>query len=191
MFNSSKLLLCSICSLLLACSDHTREKALTDREQVLAEKEKAFASKQMDYESLLKMRDSLSSIKKTDTIIKRWPTSIAGLWSSKLVCIASNCNEYVIGDQKTNELWNFTYDTTNTIVSILSNKTLVRIYKGFYDSSAIMLHFKTDSLAKRAVYMTVQLDQLTDKMIKGTQSIQIDSTCNAKFSVELSRIRNN
>jgi len=162
---------------------------LEQREQALTEKEKQFALKEQDYESLLKMRDSLSSIKKVDTVAHRWPQAINGPWSSKLLCIESGCNEYAVGDQKTNETWNFTSDSSKMLVTILNNKdnALVRIYHARYDSSGISLHFKADSLAKRAVHMEVILDQISNERIKGTQTITIDSACTAKFSVDLTR----
>lgn len=162
---------------------------MDEREQALTAKENQFALKEQDYESLLKMRDSLSSSKKVDTITDRWPAAINGLWSSKLLCIASGCNEYAVGDQKTNETWNFTSDSSKMLVSILNNanNALVRIYHAKYDSSGINLRFKTDSLAKRTVRMEVLLDQISNEKIKGTQTITIDSICTAKFSVDLSR----
>lgn len=178
------------CLLILSCQDDSRKQALDAREQALTEKEKQFALKEQDYESLVRMRDSLSSIKKNiDTVATQWPAAINGLWSSKLLCIASGCNEYAVGDQKTNETWNFTSDSSKMLVTILNNanNALVRIYHAKYDSSGISLHFKTDSLAKRKVHMDVILDQIANGKIKGTQTITIDSTCTAKFSVDLSR----
>lgn len=175
--------------LLCACGDSGREKSLDERERALAEKEQQFALKQQDYESLLRMRDSILAVKNGDSTPTAWPARIHGLWTSKLVCIASQCNEYVIGDQKTNEIWDFTNDSSRTLVAILNNKTLVRVYKGIYDSSTIRLHFTTDSLSKRPVTMNVLLDQISGESIKGTQTITIDTTCTAKFSVELSRIQ--
>ncbi|MFT3822600.1 MAG: hypothetical protein QM731_01720 [Chitinophagaceae bacterium] len=177
--------------LLFACNDSSQEKLLNEREQALAEKENQFALKQQEYESLVKMRDSLLAAKNMDGNAKQWPAAIAGVWSSKLVCTASGCSEYVIGDQKTNESWNFTNDSVRTIVTVFSNNTLVRKFHGIYDTSAIRLHFKTDSITKRAVEMSVLLDQVSGESIKGTQTIVIDSTCTAKFSVELFRPRNN
>jgi hypothetical protein len=187
--NSISLLSFLLCLLFLSCHDKAREQSLDEREQALTEKENKFALKEQDYESLLKMRDSLSSIKKADTITTHWPALISGLWSSKLLCIASSCNEYAVGDQKTNETWNFTSDSSKTLIAILNNanNALVRIYQAKYDSSGISLRFKTDSLAKRTVRMEVLLDQISNQRIKGTQTITIDSTCIAKFSVDLSR----
>jgi len=187
--NSVHFLSFLLCLLFLSCHDKGREQSLDEREQALTEKESQFASKEQDYESLLRMRDSLSSIKKVDTISNRWPAMISGLWSSKLLCIASGCNEYAVGDQKTNETWNFTSDSSKMFVTILNNanNALVRIYHAKYDSSGINLRFKTDSLSKRTVRMEVLLDQISNQRIKGTQTITIDSTCTAKFSVDLSR----
>jgi hypothetical protein len=176
--------------LFFSCADKSRELMLDQREHELAEKEKQFALKEQDYETLIKMRDSLSSIKKTDTAITRWPAEINGLWSGKLLCIASQCGEYVIGDQKTNETWNFTTDSSTMLVAVLTNNTLVRVFNARYDSSGINLHFKTDSTAKKPVRMDVLLDEISGNRIKGTQTVIIDSSCIAKFSVDLSRIRN-
>jgi hypothetical protein len=179
-----------VCFLFLSCTDNRREKMLDAREQALSEKEKQFSSKQQDYESLLRLRDSLKAARRTDTLSTRWPETIKGMWSSKLVCTASGCGEYVIGDQKTNEIWHFTDDSARTRVAILNGQKLVRVYSGTYDSAAIRLHFKTDSTAKRPFEMNVSLDNISAAGMTGTQTITFDTSCTAKFSVQLSRILN-
>lgn len=184
----------TVCVLFFSCGSglEERTKSLEAREQALAQQEKIFEAKQQEYLSLLKMRDSLLALKKADTLAARWPQSIDGLWSSKLVCTASSCSDYVIGDQKTNEVWSFSQDSSRAFVTVLNNKTLVRVYNGSYDTTgAINLSFKTDSTAKRPVNMHVLLDHISQGSMQGTQTISIDSSCTSKFSVELTRIQNN
>jgi hypothetical protein len=179
-----------ICVLFFSCADNSREKRLDAREQALAEEERKFSSKQQDYESLIRMRDSLEAGRHKDTIATHWPPTVKGMWSSKLVCTASGCGEYVIGDQKTNEIWNFTDDSARTLVSILNDQKLVRVYTGIYDSAVIRLGFKTDSGARRPVEMKVFIDNISAATMTGTQTIHFDSSCTAKFSVQLSRVLN-
>jgi len=177
-----------ICLLLLSCGETNREKQLNIREQALAEKERQFQLKEQDYAALLQMRDSLLAQHVQATA---WPPGIQGAWNSRLVCTESQCTEYAIGDQKTNETWDFINDSTGTLVAIRNKDRLVRIYTGRYDSSSIRLYFKTDSTARRTVEMNVLLHQVPDGNLKGTQTITIDSACSARFSVELSRIQKN
>lgn len=191
MQNWNRIVVCIIGVLLLSCKDKSRENALLAREKALAVKEKQFYLKEQDYQSLLRMRDSIIAAKNKDSFTTHWPPQINGMWNSKLVCIASACNEYVIGDQKTNEIWNFTNDSLRALVAILNNNKLVRVYTGKYDSSYINMYFKTDTLAKKPVQMDVTLSQISGESMKGIQTITIDTGCTAKFSVELSHIRNN
>jgi septal ring factor EnvC (AmiA/AmiB activator) len=180
--------LCSLlcCILLAACHNDQRERQLAQREQAIIKKESDFALKEADYKSLLKMRDSLRT-KKDTVVIQSWPETIAGVWNSKAVCRESNCSEYVIGDQRAN-FWEFISDSTGLFTRVLdANNKLVRVYTAQLDSSGIKLHFLSDSSAARKLDIHFDLSQINQELLKGTQAINIDQACNAKFSVELTR----
>lgn len=174
----------------LSCKKGQKEQQLAQREQVVAEKEKEFAMKEADYYSLIRMRDSLLTQKKDTVIFQRWPETIAGIWNAKSVCRESNCNEYVIGDQRTN-LWEFISDSTGLLTRVLDkNNNLVRIYNARYDSTAISLQFRSDSSATKKITLNIDLSPVSGDLIKGVQSTTVDQSCNAKFVIELTRSTN-
>ncbi len=170
------------------CRDDVREQELNRREQQLLAKENQFALKEADYQSLLKMRDSL--LAKKDTIMPPgWPEQIQGLWNSKVVCTESNCSDYIVGDQHS-DLWEFDSDSSQLVTKVISNNKLVRIYLGSYSNNQVHLNFSTDSAAAKKVVMNIILNEAAPEKLKGIRTIQIDSACTAKFSVELNRVSN-
>lgn len=171
-----------------ACEDNQKTEQLAKREQALLEREKQFAFKEADYRSLLRMRDSI--LAKNDTIVpSSWPEAIVGTWNSKVICKESNCNDYVVGDQRT-AIWDFTSDSKGTHTKVINNNKLSRIFNGSFQNGNIVLHFSTDTSAQKQVTMQVMLNQANNDLIKGTQVIQVDNNCAAKFSVELVRASN-
>jgi hypothetical protein len=182
----------AITILISACNDNEHEKELEKREQILLQKENEFALKQADYDALLKMRDSLLAKKDTTTdsvVYKAWPAEIAGQWNSKVICTASNCSDYIVGDQRS-DVWDFISDSSQMITKITGNKKLVRVYLGSYDGSQVKLNFSTDSTSPKHVIMNVLLNDIQPDRMKGTRTINIDSSCTAEFSIELNRAEN-
>ncbi|MXN89644.1 hypothetical protein GR160_00245 [Flavobacterium sp. Sd200] len=172
--------------ILFSC-DNKKEQELINREKALLEREKQFSDKEADYQSLLKIRDSLSSITAVkDTLVKSitWPDSLQVFWNSKMVCRESNCNNYVIGDQR-NEVWQFISDSTGTYANVINNNKLIRVFKGQYVDNKIILDFATDSTAKSNMKVNIVLDDLKKNVIKGIQTISSQNNCKATFSVEL------
>ncbi|PJJ67410.1 hypothetical protein CLV73_1422 [Chryseobacterium geocarposphaerae] len=172
--------------LLVNCNNKDKTKELALKEQQLLEKEKLFAQKEAEYNALLKMRDSIFNTQHADSIkIIKWPDSIAGSWTGKVVCTESNCSDYVVGDQRT-DIWEFASDSIQLFTKIINNNNLVRSYSGNFENNEIRLNFKTDSTAKKKVDMNVLLNDISADKIRGTRTIAVDN-CMAKFSVELIR----
>jgi len=174
------------CILIWGCQNDQKEQQLAQREQAISKKEQDFALKEADYVSLLKMRDSLLT-KKDTLIIQQWPENIAGLWSGRSVCRESNCSEYVIGDQRANQ-WEFISDSTGLYTRVIDkNNKIVRVYNARFDSTGINLQFSSDTSATKMATLTVDLNPLTNEVLKGIQTININQSCTAKFFVELTR----
>ncbi len=171
--------------LFIGCNKN-REHELEMREKQLLDKEKLFAQKEAEYNSLLKMRDSIFSKQHSDSIkIIKWSDGIAGSWTGKVICTESNCNDYVVGDQRT-DTWEFASDSIQLFTKIINNNNLVRLYSGKFENNEIKLNFKTDSTAKKQVDMNVLLNDISPNKIRGIRTIAVDN-CMAKFSVELVR----
>lgn len=172
--------------LMISCDDTKREEELIQREKNLSLKESQFAEKEADYLSLLQMRDSLNSVQDSTAYLS-WPDSISGIWSSKVVCTESNCNDYVIGDQRVDN-WEFAQDSTGLITRVLNNKNeIVRTYTAQFSPAGIQLQFKTDSLADKQVVMNINLDNIKSDKLTGKRNISVDNNCSAVFNVELTR----
>lgn len=185
----SVFLLVSFTLLTYSCYDKERELRLDQRERALQVREDSLALKENEYMELLKMRDSLVAVR--DSInslpVQPWPDSIAGKWSSKLICTESNCNDYVIGDQRT-YTWMFESDSLKNFIKVLNNKDeLLREYIAGNTHPDIHLLFKTDSTISKSVTMDVQLNKIQKDKMRGIHLIRINDNCTAKFSVELTR----
>lgn len=174
---------------LLGCHNNQKQLELDQREQVIQQKEEAFALKEADYQSLVRMRDSL--LTKTDTlIVQRWPEDIAGVWNGRSLCKESNCSEYVIGDQRSNT-WEFISDSTGIYTRVKnSNSEVIRVYNARFDSTGIQLQFANDTSSVKKMDFNVELSRGNPNLLMGMQSIGIDKSCTAKFSVELTRSAN-
>lgn len=185
MLKNTLLSLFIISFLVISCDNRQKEKDLFEREQQLLEKEKLFAHKESEYQALIKMRDSIFA-KKDSIKIMMWPAEISGSWNGKVICIESNCSDYVVGDQRT-DTWEFDSDSTQLVTKIINNNNLIRLYSGRFENNEIKLNFKTDSTAKKKVDMNVLLNDISDTKIRGTRTVITDNNCTAKFSVELTR----
>lgn len=171
---------------LTSCDDTKREEELIQRERAITQKENEFSEKEAEYLALIKMRDSLNSIQDS-TVYLNWPDSINGLWSSKVVCIESNCNDYVIGDQRVDN-WEFAQDSSGLITRVLNNKNeIIRTYNAQFSPQGILLQFKTDSLAEKQVIMNINLNNIKSDKLIGKRNISVDNNCSAVFNVELTR----
>ena len=176
-----------ILSFLYAC-DNTKERELMQREADLNRREQMFQAKEAEYLSLLKMRDSLHY---QDSIVKvkNWPAEVVGYWNSRIVCVETNCSDYVIGDVRTDQ-WQFTKDSLNLLVNVYNKKDTIRVYKGTYTDKQIALHYATDSTAQKFVDMNVYLNELSNNKINGYRTVNVNGKCSAKFTVELTKITN-
>jgi hypothetical protein len=174
---------------LLSCGDQQARQKLEEREKALTQRELEFAAKAADYQALQSMRDRLLS-KKADTVVnQQWPEGIEGTWNGKLMCRESDCSDYVVGDQRSDN-WVFASDSTSIFTKIVNKEKLVRVFSAEADSTEIKLHFKSDSTANRKVDIRVVLTPAGTNLIKGTQTISVNDNCTARFSVELVRATN-
>lgn len=159
-----------------------------EREHNLSVREQDFAQKEADYRALLAMRDSLNAAKSTPISASPqaqvWPDSLQGDWNSRLVCRSSTCNNYVIGDQR-NELWQFVADSTGLYVKATSKNKTVHLLKARLESNQILLKEQLDSTSNNGAELQVTLDNISSKIIKGTQYIRTKGKCEANFSIEL------
>ncbi len=155
---------------LTSCRDEARERALAEREASLAEKEQQFALKEADYKALLRWRDSILTAADTAGLIPvtAWPADVLGRWNSKTVCKESSCSEYVVGDQRS-AAWEFTADSSGLFTKVYDRNALVRVYAGSFDSTAIRLHFRSDSSAARRAVIDVELTRTASGAIKGSR----------------------
>lgn len=171
-------------TILSACNNKEKETELNKREKDLLEKEDLFSKKEADYQSLLKMRDSIFA-KKDSILIKKWPETIAGIWSAKSICSESSCSEYTIGDNRL-ESWDFKSDSLKLFTVNTHNKNS-KIFDAKYHNNEIVLDYVTDSTAKRNMKINIVLTELGNSKMKGLATVTLDNQCNAKFNVELFR----
>lgn len=175
-----------VLTVLLFSCDNKKDDELRNRERELELREQKVLSFEADYNILVKLRDSLQAAKTSDTtaILKTWPANLQRIWNSKMICTASDCSNYVIGDQR-NEVWRFFSDSTGSYMNVINNDKLVRVFKGSFVENKITLDYVSDSTSVKRQQIRIVMDDIKTNLIKGTQTITGDKNCSAKFSVEL------
>lgn len=175
-----------ICLISVSCFEGEKKLELDKREAELREKEKLFAVKEAEYQSLLKMRDSVILQRDSIAVMPVLPVNIVGKWTGKIVCTESNCQDYVVGDTRVDE-WQIT-DENGQITAKNQNMTgTVRIYTGKYDGNSIKLHHPPDAASARQLDLKIDFTSIDSTRLSGTRDVQVNQSCNAKFSIELTR----
>jgi len=177
--------------LLVSCGQDSGKQALADREKALEKREQDLASIEEEYRTLLKMRDSLRARESTplegdtSSTHEPWPDSVLGEWNSRMVCRASRCANYVVGDQR-HEVWRFYSDSVGSYVQVVNNDEHIRIFEGQQNGNEITLNILPDTnMTKSSVARRVQLDDVTSGIMKGTLVLTGKNNCETVFSVEL------
>ena len=187
LFQVKKIIHISIFALLIS-SCNNEDGDIRQREERLVQKEQEFANKEAEYKALLAMRDSLmaSKVSQIDSTshTQAWPDSLAGQWSSRLVCRSSTCGNYVIGDQR-NEQWQFVADSTGLYVKTSTKNKTMQLFKGTLQGNQLTLVQQPDSIADNRARIQINLDFIGSKIMRGTQTIHTKGDCQANFSVEL------
>lgn len=182
-----KIIHISILTLLIS-SCNNGGSDIQQREERLVQKEQEFANKEAEYKALLAMRDSLmaSKVNQSDSVSRTqaWPDSLAGQWSSRLVCRSSTCGNYVIGDQR-NEQWQFVADSTGLYVKTSTKNKTMQLFKGSLQDNRLRLVGVGDSVGDKSAGIQVNIDLVGTKLMRGTQTIYTKADCQATFSVEL------
>jgi hypothetical protein len=174
--------------LLGACSNKdNKEEHLQTRERELEHREQRVMAIEADYKELVNLRDSLRTAERlasdSISINKTWPDYLQRVWSSKMVCEASDCSNYVIGDQR-NEVWKFLSDSTGLYMNVFNKEKLVRVFKGNVSANKLILDYTTDRTSSNQ-HIQIVLEDSQKAVIRGTQTITDQKNCTAKFSVEL------
>lgn len=185
----NRILLYLAALLATGCGPSDRELQLEKREKEIVHREQQLQLKEGEVRALLTFKDSI--LKVMDSVdqqrYRSWPDSLAGKWSSKIVCVESNCSEYVIGDLRSDN-WEFLLDSNRLITKIYDkNEKEVRTYQAQYSKEGILLHFSTDSTAKKRVTMDVTIREVNSQRLKGERIVSVNNNCTARFNVELTR----
>lgn len=170
--------------ILASCNQDEKLEQLKKREQELLQKEELFSKKEADYQALLKMRDSIFA-KKDSVEISHWPQEIEGLWTGKSVCSESNCNEYIIGDNRI-ENWELGSDSLKLYAVATHNKS-IKLFNAQYKNNEILLDYHSDSTAKRKMKINIVLNDINKSKMKGNAIVTLDESCQAKFNIEFNR----
>ncbi len=176
------------CILLLSsCNENLKRKELEiqKREQAVLEKEKSIALIESEYLKLQKMRDSIVSIQDSITV-HTLPVDIQGKWNGKLVCIESNCTDYVVGDVRMDE-WEITEDRGQIIAKNSNKVGVIRVYRGKYEGNSIQLFSESEPTAPKSRSFKIEFTTIAEKKLSGSREIRVDNACLSKFTIELSR----
>lgn len=173
--------------LFISCKEELKNKQqeIQKREDSLFAKEKRFALKEAEYTKLLKMRDSIIATRDSTNIISL-PVNIDGKWNGRVVCIESNCQDYVVGDTRVDE-WEIIVEQNEVTLKDINKAGVVRVYKGQYDGSVIRVTSSSDPEAEKQRTFKIELNSIEERKISGIREVQVNNACSSKFSIELTR----
>lgn len=168
---------------LISCNEDykLKKEELRKKEISLNKREKAFAEKEAEYQSLIKMRDSLIAEKDTTTTDKL-SENITGKWNVKMICTASSCAGYAIGDQK-NEMWEISGTSNNINAKVFDKGTYLRNYSGRISNDEIILDHET----KDGIIMKITITGINSGKIKGSRDITGKNDCKAMYDLDFER----
>lgn len=173
------------------CKDKEFEQRLLKKEKELNLRETAILESENELATLRQFKDSLEQLNQpVDSLVTytEWPDSLQGIWSSKVICAKSDCTDYLVGDQRSDQ-WKFTQDSTRIMVEVFNQKNeMVRVYNAEFDEKEIKLNFQTDPTSTKHVEMEILLNSFKKNRMSGTRTIKVNQNCLASFSVELTKM---
>jgi len=170
------------------CQQGSRSQELDRRDSALRVREKELSFIEEDYKRLLKMRDSLLTSKSVlvDSVGDRrhWIDSLVGEWDSRLVCTATTCKGYVIGDRR-NERWHFISDSTGFYLHIDRKADSATVYRASYteNSREIVLTERGSQVSEGQKVLL--FNNLDANAIRGQQHSTGADDCKTIFSIQL------
>lgn len=173
------------------CKDKEFEQRLLKKEKELNLRETAILESENELATLRQFKDSLEQLNQpVDSLVTytEWPDSLQGIWSSKVICEKSDCADYLVGDQRSDQ-WKFTQDSTRIMVEVFNQKNeMVRVYNAEFDEKEIKLNFQTDPTSTKHVEMEILLNSFKKNRMSGTRTLKVNQNCLASFSVELTKM---
>lgn len=114
----------------------------------------------------------------------RWTDSLTGNWDARLVCTATTCTNYVIGDQRM-EHWTFLSDTS--ILDLTTEaKTGGRMrYKGKYRPGNREITLVAESERPDNGQMVIYFSDISRTFVRAEQRSTGPDKCELIFSVQL------
>lgn len=193
------LLFCSLVSL-CSCTDERRRSELDMREAEIKKKQSELLALQRNVflkeQELIRREKALDSTVRamhlysgTDSIANDTTQSISylgGLWSVTLVCTQSTCENFAVGDTKS-EVWNVTTQQNKVFAQVVSARQLTRAYAGSVASNLIYLNDNNQSRdTTSASVNNIRLKMNTTNTLEGEREL-IRENCRVVYSVKMQK----
>lgn len=109
-----------------------------------------------------------------------------GLWSVTLVCTLSTCENFAVGDTKS-EVWNITTQQNKVFAQVVSGKQLIRAYDGTAEANSIYLNDNNQrSDTTSGSVNRIRLKMNTANTLEGEREL-IRSNCGVVYSVKMQK----
>lgn len=171
-----------------SCQPGSRSQELDQRDSALRVREKQLSIIEEDYQQLLKMRDSLLASQSimTDSLNDStiWIESLIGDWDSRLVCTATTCKGYVIGDRR-NEQWHFISDSTGFYLQVGEKAETLKVYRAHYTATSREIILTQQHPQASEEQTTLLFNNLETTPIRGQQHATGADNCKTTFSIQL------
>lgn len=170
--------------LCIACNDNTRKSELNRRQLIIDEKEQSLVElekKLLIREQQLAQRektiDSLQrNLNQNDSVVSpvdsvEYASLFGGLWSVRLDCTLSTCENFAVGDTKT-ETWNLGTDGKRVVAQVVSALPGTKIFTGSVEQHTLYLQETLQPSDSNAVSKNeLRLNILSNNEISGEREL--------------------
>jgi hypothetical protein len=176
-----------------SCNTDEREKNLEQKaidlnrlEQELELKRQSLAQKEEELIQRERLIDSTSAKISYDTLAVLHP-NLPGMYNVIMKCTEATCPGYAVGDTKS-EQWELEFGNNQVMIKAMSDKKLVRIYKGSYTAGSMELFAQADTGSTvQAGNMTVRLQEIKQNQLRGLREITRQDNCRIVYELDLQK----
>ena len=175
------------------CDRDNREKALQlklaevdQKEQDLLAREKSIQLREEELLKREKLLDSASRNNMPDTLSTLHP-DLPGLYNVTMKCTETSCPGSAVGDTQ-NEQWEIGFENNSVIIKAMSDKKLVRIYKGSYIGNSIELSAQPENMAApQAGIIIVRLQETKENGLEGLREVTRQEDCRIIYDLDFQK----
>jgi hypothetical protein len=173
-----------------ACTTGDRQEQLELKEQQLTQKEQQL----LDLDQKLKIKErelsqwelQLDSLKKQGDTVGMDNPQLIGSWLVTMQCTETTCDDYAVGDTKT-EHWNIDYLNNKFVAKAISNNKVIRTYSGLFQNNSLELSAVPHPDGNIKINVALAPHPANKDLMEGQRVIERGNHCRVVFSLKFEK----